>query len=212
MHRVPMTKNTGSNSPSNTAEDTPEREGAPDPRPGFAQVVAALHPLIAAAETQTDRATPCSDFTVKELLEHLVMVMRRTTAIGTGEHWSTVEEEPTDSGWGDQFQAAAAESENAWSDPAKLAGTYEVPWGDIPGTPLLFTYTAELAVHGWDLATATDQDFSIDDEVLAGPLMAARFIPAEGRGEEMPFDPVVDPGPDAPVLLQIAGWMGRQVV
>jgi len=38
------------------------------------------------------------------------------------------------------------------------------------------------------------------------------MIPAEGRGEDMPFDPVVDPGDDAPLLLKIAGWAGRKVV
>ena len=41
--------------------------------------------------------------------------------------------------------------------------------------------------------------------------MSAKMIPAEGRGEEVPFDEVVDPGSDAPTLLKIAGWLGRQV-
>ena len=43
--------------------------------------------------------------------------------------------------------------------------------------------------------------------------MGAKFIPAEGRDDPMmPFGPVVDPGPDASNLLQLAGWMGRDVV
>jgi hypothetical protein len=37
-------------------------------------------------------------------------------------------------------------------------------------------------------------------------------LPADGRGADVPFDPVVDPGADAPTLLQIAGWMGRRVL
>ena len=54
--------------------------------------------------------------------------------------------------------------------------------------------------------------FTIDDDVLQVALVGAKFIPAEGRDDPMvPFGPVVDPGPDAPVLLQIAGWMGRDV-
>lgn len=193
--------------------NAPSAPGPDDPRYGFAVVTAALHPLIAEASTQTDKATPCPEFTVKELLEHVVLVMRRVAALGEGKHWSSVQEEPVDSGWGDQFKAAAHATMEAWTDPAKLEAMYEVPWGEIPGGPAMLTYTAELAVHGWDLATAIGAEFTIDDDVLRGPLMAAQFIPAEGRDtEEMPFSPVVDPGEGAPVLLQIAGWMGRQVV
>ena len=100
----------------------------------------------------------------------------------------------------------------AWTDPAKLGETYEVPWGEIPGGPMIYTYTAELATHGWDLATALGAEFSVDDAYLEGAYVAVQMIPAEGRGEDMPFDPVVDPGDDAPLLLKIAGWAGRKVV
>jgi hypothetical protein len=56
-------------------------------------------------------------------------------------------------------------------------------------------------------------DFTIDDELLQGALFGVKFIPAEGRDQpDMPFGEVVDPGPDAPALLQIAGWMGRSVL
>lgn len=187
-----------------------------DPRYGLAVVTIAVRDLITAAEAggppAIARSTPCTDFTVKELLEHLVLVMRRVGAIGNGEHWSSVDQVPTDDGWGDDFAAAAHAVRLAWDDPSKLAASYEVPWGVLPGAPLLLTYTAELATHAWDLATALDRPLAIDDDVLAGALVAAKMLPADGRGADVPFGPVVDPGPEAPALLQIAGWMGRRVV
>ncbi len=187
--------------------------GKDDPRYGFAVVVDAVGNLIEATpDSALGQATPCSEFAVKDLLEHLILVMRRVAVIGNGGHWSDVEQQAQDSGWSESFREAAHEVQAAWTDAAKLEAMYEVPWGEIPGVPLMFTYTAELATHGWDLATATGAEFAIDDEVLEGPLMAAKFIPAEGRGPEMPFDEVVDPGPDAPVLDQLAGWMGRSVL
>jgi hypothetical protein len=77
----------------------------------------------------------------------------------------------------------------------------------------MVTYTAELSVHGWDLSTAVGREFAISDEFLGGALFAARMIPDVDRGTEaMPFSAVVDPGPGAPLLLQMAGWLGRQVV
>lgn len=187
-----------------------------DPRSGFAVVTITARELIAAAEAGGDavltRPTPCSDFDVRQLLEHLVLVMRRVAAIGNGEHWSSVEEVPTGAGWGDDFGAVAHAVRMAWDDPAKLEQVWEVPWGALPGAALLHTYTAELATHAWDLATALGRPLVIDDAALEGALVAAKMLPAEGRGADVPFDPVVDPGAGAPALLQIAGWMGRRVL
>lgn len=197
----------------NTPTDPPT---ADDPRFGFATVTEALGKLINTIEaiepSVLGNDTPCSEYAVSDVLDHVVMVMRRVAVIGNGGHWSEIEQDELGSGWGEAFGTAAHDVMTAWTDPAKLEKTYEVPWGEIPGAPMMYTYTAELATHGWDLATATDQPFSIDDDALGGALMAIKFIPAEGRDTpEIPFDPVVDPGPDAPVLLQIAGWGGRQV-
>ncbi len=81
--------------------------------------------------------------------------------------------------------------------------------GSVPGAAIICSYTGELAVHGWDLATATAQQLVIDDELLVGAMAAASSIPAEGRGTpEIPFGPVVDPGPVAPLLDRLpAGWV-----
>ncbi len=204
-----MTNSNQESAPTDNAPTDPE-----DPRMGFAAVTAAVGELIKTTAADTlGNPTPCPEFTVKDLLEHKVMVMRRVAAIGRGEHWSSVDTETQDDGWHESFIDAAHQTQVAWTDPAKLEQVYEVPWGEIPGVPLMLTYTAELATHGWDLAHATGRDLTIDDDLLRGALMAIQFVPAEGRDhEDVPFSDVVDPGPDAPVLLQIAGWAGRAVV
>ncbi len=186
----------------------------PDPRADFARVVAAVGALIESTGAEDlSLATPCPDFTVKELLEHLILIPRRAAAVGRGEHWTTIGDEAQESGWHDSWMEANHSVMEAWTDPSKLGQEYEVPWGTFPGAAILIAWTAEIAVHGWDLATARGVDFSIDDEILQTALVGAKFIPAEGREDPMvPFGPVVDPGPDASSLLQIAGWMGRDVM
>ncbi len=185
---------------------------ADDPRIGFAMTVQALHPLIAGSLDKLTNPTPCPDFTVKELLEHLTLVVERCAAVGRGEHFSTTEQVAVASGWAEDFQAGAHKCMEAWTDSAKLEQMFEVPFGNLPGAPVLLTYTAELCVHGWDLATATDQEFTVPDEHLMGALFAAKQLPAEGRDTpEIPFGAVVDPGPDATIVEQMAGWMGRPV-
>jgi len=204
-----MTKTTESTGP----ESTEPELAMDDPRMGFAGVTRAVADLMdGVRDDQFADATPCDDFSVKDLLDHLVLVMQRVAVIGEGKHFSEASEETAnrDGGHADAFRAAAGDVHRAWTDRAKLGQLYDVPWGQLPGAAALFTYTAELATHGWDLAHATGQELSIDDDLLAGALMAAKMLPADDR-EEMPFGPVVDPGADAPALLQIAGWFGRQV-
>lgn len=198
-----------------TETENPSELAIDDPRHGFAVVTEVVRDLIDATNPeQMAHGTPCPEFSVKDLLDHFVLVMRRVAIIGDGGHWSAVTEEQTarPDGHAEAFRDAAHDVMRAWTDAAKLEAMYEVPWGELPGGPLILTYTAELATHAWDLATATGQQLEIADQHLGGALFAARMLPADGRDDPMmPFDPVVDPGADAPVLLQIAGWMGRKV-
>lgn len=194
---------------------TPTTE-MPDPRPGLAVAATAIRTLIDGIETADfARPTPCSEFDVQGLLDHITMVFRRSAALGRGEHWSTVEQVQVGSSIDDYTAAIAAadvEQAAAWSDPSKLGAMMEVPWGSVPGGAVVAIYTAEMATHGWDLATALGRDFTIPNDALAVALFAVRQIPAEGRDDPaVPFDDVVDPGADASALLQIAGWGGRQV-
>lgn len=184
-----------------------------DPRHAYAVVTEAVGPLIAAVEPdQLDAATPCPEFTVKDLLEHIVLVQRRVAAIGRGEHWSSVTETAVDAGWHDDYVSASREVVRAWADPAKLDAVHEVPWGKLPGVPMIQCYVGEIAVHGWDLARATGQLIALDDAVVQGALDVATVgMPADARTPEMLFGPVVEPGAEAPVLERLAGWFGRDV-
>ena len=202
-----------------TNQETPQTDAPAikmdDPRMGFAKVTEAVGGLMeTVTEDQLGLPTPCPEFSVKDLLEHKVMVMKRVAAIGNGHHWSSVTEEHATmvDGHAAAFRSAAHDVMEAWTDSAKLEQVVEVPWGELPGGPALLTYTAELVTHGWDLATAIGTDFEVADEHLGGALFAAKMLPGEGREDpEFPFDPVVDPGPTSPLLLQIAGWLGRKV-
>lgn len=189
----------------------------PDPRPGLATATAAVQTLVSNVETADfGRPTPCDEFDVQALLDHITMVVRRSAAIGSGAHFSSVEQVEIGTAIDDYRAAlneAASSQADAWSDASRLGANVEVPWGTIPGGAAVATYTAELATHGWDLATALGLEFSLPDDGLTSALFAITQIPAEGRNTpEIPFDDVVDPGPDAPLLLKIAGWGGRQVV
>lgn len=195
-------------------ETNPPALAIDDPRYSFAKIVDAVGTLIEATDREMlSNATPCPEFTVKELLGHLVMAVRRVAMLGRGEPWPEVDPPFTDANWAQDYRSAAHEVMLAWTDPAVLEKVISVPWGDLPGAAVMYSYAGELAVHGWDLSQATGLPFEIEDDLLQGAMIAAKFIPTEGRDDpDMPFAPIVDPGPDASVLDQVAGWMGRNVL
>lgn len=68
----------------------------------------------------------------------------------------------------------------------------------------------ELAVHGWDLVTASGVDVPLDDEIAEHALAwaHARLHPRH-RGPDKAFGHGVPVPPDAPVYDRLAGWFGR---
>jgi len=187
-----------------------------DPRPGLAAVIEPLQALmveVAADESNLTKATPCPEFDVAGLLDHIVFIARRVAVLGQGGHFADVPDVHLAGDWAEAFGAAADDIERVWSDPAKLDQSYTVPWAEgIPGAPLLMAYTSEFATHGWDLAQAVDGNYQPDEEALAGALIAVKHIPAEGRDDPMvPFGPVVDAPSDATPLEQIVAWTGRRI-
>ncbi|CAM5357817.1 hypothetical protein TPAU25S_02248 [Tsukamurella paurometabola] len=65
---------------------------ATDPRPAYAAATAWVHSLLAAvAPDQLDLPTPCEDFDVRALAEHLIAVVIRAEALATV---ATVEGQP----------------------------------------------------------------------------------------------------------------------
>jgi len=197
-----------------------------DPRPVFARAVAIGGDVIAGVKPdQLHGPTPCTEFDVSVLLDHLVMVLERTAAIGRGEPAMSVQPVARTDGWADAWRAAAHATRDAWSDEATLDRKVELPWTTMPGADLLRLYTSEVTVHTWDLATATGQRPVWDDEVVGVAFAAMQQqLPAEGRKavieEAMkhlpPGTPIVFPFADAvevpassPPIDRLVGWTGR---
>ncbi len=58
---------------------------------------------------------------------------------------------------------------------------------------------------------ATGQPTELDPELASWVLaVARRILPAEPRGGEVPFGPVIPAPPDAGGCAQLAAWLGRQ--
>jgi uncharacterized protein (TIGR03086 family) len=187
-----------------------------DPRPQFRAAQEWVGGLIdQVTPAQLDRPTPCADWTVRDLLGHIVAVATRVAVVGQGGHPFSVPAQLTglpDEAWSERYQTAVAEVWKAWDNDALIDATVTVPPGvEVPGFAAISLYLTEALVHGWDLAVATGQDPEAPPAIVEPALASARqSIPATPRGGSIPFDPPVPVADDAPPTRQLAAWLGRR--
>jgi uncharacterized protein (TIGR03086 family) len=160
--------------------------------------------------------TPCRSWDVDELVAHLVHDLLQFTerASGGTPDWSApvpaVEGDPSE-----VYRAGARGLLHAWRAAGDLSGTAPMPgMGEVAKRFPVDQQVAELAVHGWDLAVATEQSTDLDPEVGDAALTWARTaLRPQFRGTEdegKAFGPEVDLPQDAPLYDRLAAFFGHR--
>lgn len=122
---------------------------------------------------QHDNKTPCEEWTVRDLLEHMIGVVANIGAAAGGQPSTTfvLAEDPAA-----QFRDAAAAALAAWRTPGVLDRVLDVAVGPMPGRMLASINLLDTAAHTWDLATATGQPAELPDPVATAAMDASRTI------------------------------------
>lgn len=110
------------------------------------------------AAEELGRPTPCRNYDVAGLVDHLVEAGHRAAALGRGQAPPPGDDSPhlELSDAPDQLRRAAEEAAQAWGDHSRLSSGLTMPWGEeFTGATLVDMYLAELAAHAWDLAVST---------------------------------------------------------
>ena len=151
-----------------------------------------LHPI---ANDEWSRQTPCREFDIAGLTDHL---MNSITVIGGAAGAELPERDPTDS-VERQVVAAARPTLDAWHRRG-LDGTVTFGSNTAPATMMAGVLSIEFLVHAWDYAAATgrtlDAPDSLSDYVLG---LAKKIITPEGRAN-VGFDDPIDVPADAAAL------------
>jgi uncharacterized protein (TIGR03086 family) len=160
--------------------------------------------------------TPCPNYDVAGLIDHLVEAAHRAAALGRGQTPPPGDESPHVelSDAPGQLRRAAEEAAQAWADDARLSSRFTMPWGEeYTGATLVDMYLAELAAHSWDLARATGQLDRLDPSLAMPALEGARaMIKPKYRdmvGPGAPFGAEVPPPPGADGWGLLAAFTGR---
>jgi uncharacterized protein (TIGR03086 family) len=202
-----------------------------DPRHTFATAVSIAGAAIAAVQPeQLGNPTPCPAHDTRAMVGHMVAVLGRVEALGSGSTdpfaLPVVITDVPDDQWRHAWADAAAKAQAAWADPSLLDKMMTLPWAELPGAGVMAMYTSELSVHTWDLAKATGQQPNWDETALATSLAAMRQglpdddrvgqfeaaraqMPEQFRDWSAPFASAVIVPDDAPLIDQLVAWTGR---
>jgi uncharacterized protein (TIGR03086 family) len=121
-------------------------------------------------EDRWSAPTPCTDWDVRALVNHVVGEQRWSVPLFAG---ATIEEvgdrfngdllgtDPVGSAW-----EAAAAAKDAMSAPGALDRTVHLSFGDTPASEYADQLLADHLVHAWDLAAATGSAPTLDADAV----------------------------------------------
>lgn len=156
--------------------------------------------------------TPCSDFTVRDVLDHMI-VLGGTFAYGfRGEDAPEIRAPAAN---GDVPAAAFRKTMDDLLDAVKSPGAMErtisSPAGEMPGETFARLVAFDGLVHGWDLATSTGQDYRVPHAVVAAVDEFARAAITTGMRDGDTFKDATTPPADAGQLERLVAFSGRSL-
>lgn len=160
---------------------------------------------------QYDATTPCAEWSVRDLLNHLIggphffaTVMKRETP-PEGDAPDLVGDDPAAA-----YRAAADSLLEVISDPASLEGSVHPPFGETPAGVFVGIGFVDQLTHGWDLARGTGQDDTIPADLLAlADPFSRQALGGLPRTPQV-FAEEVSVSDDAPEQERFVAFLGRQ--
>ena len=154
---------------------------------------------------QLDNPTPCAEFAVRGVLEHMITGATAFAAAYRGE-------EPVETDLRDplgSFGPVLGDLVAAITAAGALDRIVHAPFSDVPGDTFARFVVLDGLVHGWDLATATRQVYEPPDELVAeAHAFARRTIDPLRDGDT--FADAVEPTPGASPIQRLANYTGRR--
>jgi uncharacterized protein (TIGR03086 family) len=163
------------------------------------------HVIHGIAKDDESKQTPCREFDVAKLTDHL---LNSITTIG-GFAGAEFPERDREDSVERQVILAARPALDAWHKRG-LDGTVPFGGGEAPAKMMAGVLSIEFLIHGWDYAKAigreVDAPDSLSDYVMG---LAKQIITPEGR-TNVGFDDPIDVPADAGALDRLIAYTGRR--
>ncbi|MDD7942579.1 TIGR03086 family metal-binding protein [Actinomycetospora lutea] len=157
-----------------------------------------------------DRPTPCGQWTVRDLLGHLLAFTAHFVRVARHEEGGAggaPADLPAD--WRGVLDARLDELAAAWAEPSAWEGEGSAGGLTMPRAQLGVVAVEELVLHGWDLAQSVGAGFEVRDEDLEAVRgFVAQFEHAPQESRTGLYGPVVD-APASTELERVLTLAGR---
>ena len=178
-----------------------------------ARTMAAL--VAATGDDQLAAPTPCPDYTVADLVDHIggltvefTYAARKEPTPGSGQ--PSGDGSRLEPGWRERIARDLDALAAAWSQPAAYEGETHAGPIDLPAPVAAQVALNEVVVHGWDLARATGRDYDADPAAVATCAGFVATFDAPANDDGGLFGPRVDVGADAEPIDRLVGLAGRR--
>ena len=164
-------------------------------------------------DDQWGAPTPCADWDVRALVNHLVYEARWAPPLLEGQSLEQV---------GSKFDGdlLGADPQSSYDDaigdvratlnnPVAIKDTVQLSYGETPAHEYLAQMTCDFVVHSWDLARGIGADDTLDPELVQWVDDIARPQAAMLAASGM-FDPPVDVPADADPQTRLLALFGRR--
>ncbi len=161
---------------------------------------------------QMNDPTPCSAFTVHDVLDHMIVLG------GSFAYWFRGEEAPEVKAPGVYGWVPAAEFRkvmdgllDAVKSPGAMDRVLSTPMGEMPGETFARLVAFDGLVHGWDLASSTGQTFEVPPAVISSVDEFARGAIGPEMRDGDTFKEATTAPHDASPLEHLVAFSGRSL-
>ena len=165
------------------------------------------------SDDQWDAPTPCDGWDVRTLVNHIVSGNLWAAELASGRTIEEVGDRLDGDVLGNDPLAAyddsAREAAEVFAEPGALDAPCAVSYGPVPGSVYAGHRFVDVLIHGWDVAVATGQDPTLDQELVVAAWEVvepqAEMLRASGM-----FGGDVAVSPDADAGTRLLAVLGRQ--
>lgn len=161
---------------------------------------------------QMNDPTPCDEFTVHDVLDHMMVLGGTFTYLFRGEDPPELNP-PGVYGWvpSKEFREVMDDLLEAIASPGALERTIDSPLGSMDGETFARLVAFDGLVHSWDLATATGQRVELPPRVVEAVSSFAHQALTDDMRDGDTFRQPTDTEPSADAIARLAAFSGRTV-
>ncbi|MGH9048523.1 MAG: TIGR03086 family metal-binding protein [Acidimicrobiia bacterium] len=162
-----------------------------------------------------DAPTPCSEYNLGDLLDHVGGLALAFRAAATKKPVAGAPSAPSADAsrlgddWRTRIPRELVALAEAWREPDAWKGMTAAGGVELPGEVAGLVALNEVVTHGWDVARASGQPYEPDDASLEAVHEFLAPVTGAGDAEAGIFGPAVAVRDDAPLLDRVIGLTGR---